>query len=28
MNKLIDEITKSQLNPDVPNFRPGDTVRV
>ncbi|HAC3177497.1 TPA_asm: 50S ribosomal protein L19 [Listeria innocua] len=28
MNKLIDEITKSQLNPDVPSFRPGDTVRV
>ncbi|EAE4269983.1 50S ribosomal protein L19 [Listeria monocytogenes] len=28
MNKLIDEITKSQLNPDVPNFRPGDTIRV
>ncbi|MCH3066912.1 50S ribosomal protein L19, partial [Listeria monocytogenes] len=28
MNKLIDEITESQLNPDVPNFRPGDTLRV
>lgn len=28
MNKLIDEITKSQLNPDVPSFRPGDTVLV
>lgn len=28
MNKLIDEITKSQLNLDVPSFRPGDTVRV
>ncbi|AQY50929.1 50S ribosomal protein L19 [Listeria weihenstephanensis FSL R9-0317] len=28
MNLLINEITKSQLNPDVPSFRPGDTVRL
>lgn len=28
MNPLIQEITKSQLRSDMPNFRPGDSVRV
>ncbi|WP_225047490.1 MULTISPECIES: 50S ribosomal protein L19 [Lacticaseibacillus] len=28
MNPLIQEITKSQLRDDIPDFRPGDTVRV
>ncbi|KRK74337.1 50S ribosomal protein L19 [Lacticaseibacillus nasuensis JCM 17158] len=28
MNPLIEEITKSQLRDDIPDFRPGDTVRV
>ncbi|MFD1440165.1 MULTISPECIES: 50S ribosomal protein L19 [Lacticaseibacillus] len=28
MNPLIEEITKSQLRTDIPDFRPGDTVRV
>ncbi|KRM72780.1 50S ribosomal protein L19 [Lacticaseibacillus brantae] len=28
MNPLIQEITKSQLRSDIPDFRPGDTVRV
>ncbi|ANK59407.1 MULTISPECIES: 50S ribosomal protein L19 [Loigolactobacillus] len=28
MNPLITEITKDQLRTDIPNFRPGDTVRV
>lgn len=28
MNLLIQEITKSQLRSDMPNFRPGDSVRV
>ncbi|APT17900.1 ribosomal protein L19 [Amylolactobacillus amylotrophicus DSM 20534] len=28
MNLLINELTKSQLKTDVPDFRPGDTVRV
>ncbi|MFD1394066.1 50S ribosomal protein L19 [Lacticaseibacillus jixianensis] len=28
MNPLIAEITKSQLRTDIPDFRPGDTVRV
>lgn len=28
MNPLIAEITKEQLRNDVPDFRPGDTVRV
>jgi ribosomal protein L19, bacterial type len=28
MKKLIEDITKEQLRSDVPDFRPGDTVRV
>lgn len=28
MQKLIEEITKEQLKTDLPEFRPGDTVRV
>jgi large subunit ribosomal protein L19 len=28
MNPLIEEITKEQLRTDIPDFRPGDTVRV
>ncbi|KRK40346.1 50S ribosomal protein L19 [Loigolactobacillus bifermentans] len=28
MNPLIAEITKEQLRTDIPDFRPGDTVRV
>ena len=28
MNPLITEITKEQLRSDIPEFRPGDTVRV
>lgn len=28
MQKLIEEITKEQLRTDIPDFRPGDTVRV
>lgn len=28
MSKLIEEITSTQLRSDVPDFRPGDTVRV
>lgn len=28
MNQLISEITKSQLRDDIPDFRPGDTIRV
>lgn len=28
MNKLIQDITKNQLRSDIPDFRPGDTVRV
>jgi large subunit ribosomal protein L19 len=28
MHKLIQEITKEQLRTDLPEFRPGDTVRV
>lgn len=28
MNPLIEEITKEQLRSDLPEFRPGDTVRV
>ncbi|MFD2704827.1 50S ribosomal protein L19 [Salibacterium lacus] len=28
MQELIREITKDQLKTDLPNFRPGDTVRV
>lgn len=28
MNKLIQDITKEQLRSDIPDFRPGDTVRV
>ncbi|MDQ0161715.1 50S ribosomal protein L19 [Aeribacillus alveayuensis] len=28
MHKLIQEITKDQLRTDLPDFRPGDTVRV
>lgn len=28
MSKLIDQITSAQLRNDVPDFRPGDTVRV
>ncbi|KRM88223.1 50S ribosomal protein L19 [Lacticaseibacillus thailandensis] len=28
MNQLISDITKSQLRDDVPDFRPGDTLRV
>lgn len=28
MNPLIEEITKEQLRDDLPDFRPGDTVRV
>ncbi|WP_179395556.1 50S ribosomal protein L19 [Lacticaseibacillus absianus] len=28
MNPIIAEITKSQLRDDIPEFRPGDTVRV
>lgn len=28
MNPLIEEITKEQLRSDLPDFRPGDTVRV
>ncbi|WP_377889238.1 50S ribosomal protein L19 [Alkalihalobacillus sp. R86527] len=28
MHKLIQEITKEQLKSDLPNFRPGDTVKV
>lgn len=28
MHHLIQEITKEQLRPDLPDFRPGDTVRV
>ena len=28
MHKLIQEITKEQLRTDLPDFRPGDTVRV
>ena len=28
MNPLIEEITKEQLRDDIPDFRPGDTVRV
>lgn len=28
MNELINEITKEQLRSDIPEFRPGDTVRV
>ncbi len=28
MHKLIEEITKEQLRTDLPDFRPGDTVKV
>ena len=28
MNPLIQSLTESQLRTDIPNFRPGDTVRV
>ena len=28
MSKLIDESTQEQLRSDIPDFRPGDTVRV
>ncbi|MFD1465525.1 50S ribosomal protein L19 [Lapidilactobacillus mulanensis] len=28
MNPLIEEITKEQLRTDIPDFRPGDTLRV
>ncbi|MGA9289511.1 MAG: 50S ribosomal protein L19 [Anaerobacillus sp.] len=28
MHKLIQDITKDQLKSDLPNFRPGDTVKV
>ncbi|MCZ0717138.1 50S ribosomal protein L19 [Aerococcus kribbianus] len=28
MSKLIEEITQEQLRTDIPDFRPGDTVRV
>ena len=28
MSNIITEITKEQLRTDIPNFRPGDTVRV
>ncbi|GEL12678.1 ribosomal protein L19 [Lapidilactobacillus concavus DSM 17758] len=28
MNPLIQEITKSQLRTDIPDFRPGDSLRV
>ncbi|WP_125565116.1 MULTISPECIES: 50S ribosomal protein L19 [Companilactobacillus] len=28
MNKLIQDITSEQLRSDIPDFRPGDTVRV
>ncbi|GER65603.1 50S ribosomal protein L19 [Weizmannia acidilactici] len=28
MHNIIDEITKDQLRTDLPDFRPGDTVRV
>lgn len=28
MQNIIAEITKEQLRPDLPDFRPGDTVRV
>lgn len=28
MNPLIEELTKEQLRSDIPDFRPGDTVRV
>lgn len=28
MNPLIEEITNSQLRDDIPEFRPGDTLRV
>ncbi|HLQ40130.1 MAG TPA: 50S ribosomal protein L19 [Tetragenococcus sp.] len=28
MNPLIQELTKEQLRTDIPDFRPGDTVRV
>lgn len=28
VNPLIEKITKSQLRDDIPDFRPGDTVRV
>lgn len=28
MSKLIEEITQEQLRSDIPDFRPGDTVRV
>lgn len=28
MNPLIEELTKDQLRTDIPDFRPGDTVRV
>jgi large subunit ribosomal protein L19 len=28
MNKLIEMVEKSQMKKDIPNFKPGDTVRV
>lgn len=28
MSKLIEEITREQLRTDLPDFRPGDTIRV
>jgi large subunit ribosomal protein L19 len=28
MNLLVQEITKEQLRKDIPNFRPGDTLKV
>lgn len=28
MNQLLQEITKEQLRKDLPNFRPGDTLKV
>ncbi|MFW8674773.1 50S ribosomal protein L19, partial [Streptococcus pyogenes] len=28
MNPLIQSLTEGQLRSDIPNFRPGDTVRV
>ena len=28
VNPLIEKITQSQLRDDIPDFRPGDTVRV
>lgn len=28
MSRLIEELTKDQLRQDLPNFRPGDTLRV